>query len=298
MDDSLKKFVAVVEAGTFTRAAETLHISQPALSVAMSKLAKKYGVVLFESTGRSGVQLTPAGEYMYNAGLEQRRIEHNLQSQLTSIGGEKVPLRIGLIDSVAALLTTTDEPLKTLESRAQLSLYVENSTALRQAVRRSELDVAIIVADDAQDDKLEVAAVASDNLFMVCSPSEVEQFEVAIVQGIPVAFLSYVPESMTFTVIERSLRPSGIKVNPIVYSTSPDSMLAMASRGRGVAILPEILVKRGLESGVLVRVNVQGKPYAVRRRLHVVTLKGRKLPPRLVGLALAMREQLKTYTVG
>jgi DNA-binding transcriptional LysR family regulator len=54
MDDSLRKFVAVVEAGTFTRAAELLHISQPALSVAVAKLEKTIGEKLLESNGRQG----------------------------------------------------------------------------------------------------------------------------------------------------------------------------------------------------------------------------------------------------
>ncbi|QQS19717.1 LysR family transcriptional regulator [Candidatus Saccharibacteria bacterium] len=297
MTDRVKKFVAVVEAGTFTRAAETLHISQPALSVAVRKLEKSLGVKLFESTGRQGVVLSQAGEFVYSSGLEHRKIDHNLKVQLASLGADKVPLRIGLIDSVAAVLCADDEPLKTLESKTELSIYVENSTALRRGVRRSELDLAVVVADDAEDDRLEIAAAATDNLLMVCSQSVVETLETDAEAGKSIPFLSYVQESATFAVIERALRQSGIQVTAVVYSTSPDSMLAMASRGRGAAVLPEVLVANKLQQGELVQMRLHGKPFLVQRRLHVVTLKGRKIPPRLTGLAFAMREQLRTFTV-
>lgn len=63
----LEYFVAVVEAGSFTRAAEKLHMSQPPLSVAIHKLERELGVQLLERTPR-GVSPTAAGKYLLATG--------------------------------------------------------------------------------------------------------------------------------------------------------------------------------------------------------------------------------------
>ena len=63
----LEYFVAVVEAGSFTRAAERLHMSQPPLSVAIHKLERELGVKLLERTPR-GVTPTAAGTYLLATG--------------------------------------------------------------------------------------------------------------------------------------------------------------------------------------------------------------------------------------
>ena len=142
MDEALQKFVAVVEAGTYTKAAEMLHLSQPALSVAIKKLEKKLGMKLLESNGRQGVVLTGAGQLAYATALEHRRVEQNLTSELASLAAQKVPLRIGMIDSVAALLSRMPEQFHALETTTELSLHVAPSATLRHEVLRSELDLA------------------------------------------------------------------------------------------------------------------------------------------------------------
>ena len=56
----LREFVAVAEAGSITRAAQTLYVAQPALSLAIRRLETQLGVTLFERMPR-GVELTPEG---------------------------------------------------------------------------------------------------------------------------------------------------------------------------------------------------------------------------------------------
>lgn len=64
----VKYFVAVAQAGNITRAAERLHISQPALSAAIKQLEQQLGVGLLQRSGR-GFALTPAGELLLARGL-------------------------------------------------------------------------------------------------------------------------------------------------------------------------------------------------------------------------------------
>ncbi|WP_054157482.1 LysR family transcriptional regulator [Rhizobium sp. AAP43] len=76
MDKFLLQFMAIVEAGSFVRAAETLLISQPALTYNMKKLEEGLGVRLLERSSR-GIRLTEYGETLYQSGEMMRRTYSN-----------------------------------------------------------------------------------------------------------------------------------------------------------------------------------------------------------------------------
>ncbi len=76
MDRFLLQFIAIVEAGSFLRAAETLLISQPALTHNMKKLEELLGVRLLERSSR-GVRLTQYGETLYQSAVMMRRTYSN-----------------------------------------------------------------------------------------------------------------------------------------------------------------------------------------------------------------------------
>ncbi|MBE3637998.1 LysR family transcriptional regulator [Mangrovicoccus algicola] len=76
MDKVLEHFLAIAEAGSFLAAAETLAVSQPALSYSIRKLEQSLNVVLFERSSR-GVRLTEAGETLYENAMIMRRLYGN-----------------------------------------------------------------------------------------------------------------------------------------------------------------------------------------------------------------------------
>ncbi len=298
MEDRLHKFAAIVETGSFTKAAAMLHISQPALSVAIAKLERALKAKLIQSASRQGITLTEAGRSVYAAALEHRAIEHNLHLQLAEQGEEKIPLRVGLIDSVAALVCAHDEPLRTLEQQTELSLYVANSANLRAAVQSSKLDLAVVVADDEKDAGMQTVAIGADKLTLVCHAEAVEELQVILNAGKPLPFISYIQTSATHNVIAVALERDRVKIAPVLYSTSTDVMLSMVHRGRGACILPETLVTEKIQSGILAQLQLSGGPYRIERRLSAITLKGRRMPPRLAGLAWSVREQLAAFDLG
>lgn len=81
----LSVFEAVARHGSFTRAAEELHLAQPTVSIQMKKLAASLGLKLFEQCGRK-VQLTDAGREL-QASVEE------LFGQLARLEGRLSPLR-------------------------------------------------------------------------------------------------------------------------------------------------------------------------------------------------------------
>src|ERR1044071_6958661 len=133
MEERLQKFAKVVEMGSFTAAARDMHISQPALTLAVNKLERELRTPLL-LRNRKHLQLTEAGRLAYAAAKEYRTTGENLHIKLTDLARERPRVRIGMIDSVAAALSDEDGPLENIEARADVSITVNNSRYLRAAV--------------------------------------------------------------------------------------------------------------------------------------------------------------------
>lgn len=93
---TVRYFIAVADAGTITGAAQALHLSQPPLSMAMSRLEQELGVILFDRKPR-GIELTAAGEYLYASGRRLLEEEARLTGSLQAMGkGLEGDLRVGV----------------------------------------------------------------------------------------------------------------------------------------------------------------------------------------------------------
>ncbi len=103
MDDRLKKFAQLVDRKSFTHAAKELHISQPALTLAINKLERELKTSLLVR-GHGRLELTNAGQIVYNAAIEYRTADENLRTKLTELARRRPKVTIGMIDSVAAAL--------------------------------------------------------------------------------------------------------------------------------------------------------------------------------------------------
>ena len=98
LDYRTHTFLAVYRARSFTRAAEELHVTQPAVSQHIRQLEAHYGCVLFSKTGR-GVEPTEAGRLLYRALDVEENDEARLRAELDALVAEKdtrPPLRLGL----------------------------------------------------------------------------------------------------------------------------------------------------------------------------------------------------------
>ena len=80
----LRYFVGIVDAGSFSRAAESIHVAQPALSQQIAELERELGVTLFVRSAR-GVQPTPAGKALYNEAQQILRRTEQLSSVIRAV---------------------------------------------------------------------------------------------------------------------------------------------------------------------------------------------------------------------
>ena len=272
MDERLFKFARLVEAGSFTKAAGQLHISQPALSIAIDKLEREVGMTLLTRSSKK-LELTEAGKVVYQAALEHQNVTDHLHGRLARIAKKRPQVRIGMTDSIAGGLCTSPA-FEQLEATADVTIIVNNSRFLREAVKQRQLDVAYIIDDGSEYPELEITPVGSEELLLVCQTDLFNVTTRNLRLGKLDNFICYDKPSTTYRHIQTTLHAADIKPQITLFSTSPDVMLRMVLRGKGIAALPAQLVQSSLDSRELTAL-----PISIMRPLCRIKLAGKTLDP-------------------
>ena len=143
--ERLKVFLAIIDSGSMTAAAEKLRLTQPALSRALKTLEDDLGVALFERVGR-GLVLSQAGRAMEN---DARTILDNLDAmgrRVKKVGKQKFfDLRLGGVDSVVgAAFPDVVSRLRSEYKDINIKIYADRSPSLVRRIERDELDFAVV----------------------------------------------------------------------------------------------------------------------------------------------------------
>ena len=272
MDERLNKFARLVEAGSFTRAAALLHISQPALSIAIDKLEREVGAPLLTRTSKK-LELTEAGRVVYQAALEHQNVADHLQSSLARLAKKRPQVRIGMTDSIAGALCISPA-FEQLETAADVTIVVNNSRFLREAVKQRQLDVAYLVDDGAEHPALTVTPVGDEELVLVCHAALSDIATRNLHLGKLDNFICYDKPSTTYRHIQTALQAADVKPHITLFSTSPDIMLRMVLRGKGIAALPRQLIQTHTDNNELAIL-----PITIVRPLCRIKLAGKALEP-------------------
>jgi DNA-binding transcriptional LysR family regulator len=141
----LRYFVAVADELHFRRAAERLHVAQPAVSEQVRKLESELGVRLLNRTQRS-VSLTDAGAaFLPEARRTLRQAEAARQAARTALDGAHARVRVGYVPaSLPPCLSPALQRLSETMSNLQARLEPGSGAELLRAVRAGELDAAIV----------------------------------------------------------------------------------------------------------------------------------------------------------
>lgn len=167
--DQLKYFLQIAERQSFTRAAEDLAISQPALSRSMQKLEEELGQPVFERKTRS-VSLTDAGVLLQGRAQQVLSILENTKSEITD-DGRSGRLRIGAIPTIAPYFLP--DILRTFSREfPNVTLLVQEHTtaSLLNSCTQGEIDLAIL-ALPVPVKHLKVEELFDEELLLVLPPN-------------------------------------------------------------------------------------------------------------------------------
>ncbi|HYF96932.1 MAG TPA: LysR family transcriptional regulator [Patescibacteria group bacterium] len=277
MEDRLNKFVCVVDQGGFGKAADFLHISQPALTTAIKKLEKELGMVLLIRSNRK-ITLTRAGEEVYQTSKNINGELKNLTQRLARLNLEKPKITIGMIDSIANTLFEEGTDFEKFNQLADIYLTVNTSKQLISAVARGELQAAIAVCpSEGLPTTLTGRYLGDEPLIMVVHPSLKAEYKKQVKAKKLKNFLSYNISSQTRKVIENFLTKQQIEYEAIFHSTSPEVMLRMVFARQGAAVLPYVMVRRALTKDKLSNLSPEIK--VISRPIYLIHHRNFQLMP-------------------
>jgi DNA-binding transcriptional LysR family regulator len=238
----IRCFCAALELGSFTAAAETLRVSQPAVAEQIRKLEQALGSDLFVRGGR-GVVPTDAGRaFAEHATLSLRAVEDAAESvgELTALRSGAVAL--GIFGEPSAW--RVDEFVTAFLRRhpdVSVRLVGPNSSAIAERVRRGELEAGV-VALPIDDDKLEVRPLVRDEVLYVSASPERIRRPATIEQLAATPLVFYDAESADNDPIRRQLaeraQALGIHLRPRVEVELKDIALRLVAAGIGDTYLP------------------------------------------------------------
>ncbi|KQM64379.1 LysR family transcriptional regulator [Sphingomonas sp. Leaf17] len=235
----LRYFLAVVDHGNFSRAAERCNVSQPTLSVGIAKLERFLGAPLFLRSSQR-VELTPAGSRFL---LHARRIEGEFNQALqamTDIGPAASVLRIGVLRSISgALLARAAAGMRAADPAAQVELVEGSERELNGHVARGRVDCALTLVERGGDRFLEQPLFEEG--YALALPADHPLAGEAVVAAESLADNTMIVrrhcEMLSDTsrhFIERGVRPH------FAYrATNDERVMLLVAAGLGVTVMPE-----------------------------------------------------------
>lgn len=170
MDTQLLAFVTVAEEENFTRAADKLHISQPAVSQHIQNLEQKLDCKLLDRTNKY-VRLNRAGEIAYRHAKEILRLYGSMQQLIQDLKGSAGgPLHIGASYTFGEyILPHLIARFNILYPKVDTAVSIGNTRAVLQQVAGGELDLGIIEGMSQYEPEVEVVPFAEDVVAVVAA---------------------------------------------------------------------------------------------------------------------------------
>ncbi|MFT4084401.1 MAG: LysR family transcriptional regulator [Nocardioides sp.] len=275
----LEFFLAIAEAGSFTRAAGRLNIAQPSLSYAIRSLEHELGVELFERHGR-GARLTPAGAALV------RPARHSLRAFSLATGAVRAAAEgdLGRITIVGNTLWAMDPLVAILSAFRRLQPAVQfavgdpptRSDALDQ-VRSGGADFAL-VDGPAPGGQLESMRLLEHELVALL-PARIGADELAEPAGSVITLAELVPWGLISTpvgtplreLLDEALDAAGLAREVAVETAHVVTVVPLVLGGAGVALLPEGMAADAVTKGA--RIARLTSP--ARAEVHLVWRRGR-----------------------
>ncbi len=169
---ALQAFLAVAETGSFSKAAERIYLTQPAISKRIAALEHKLGTSLFDRIGRK-VQLTEAGRALFD---RSRAILNELEDAKRSLANLSGEIRgaVSLATSHHIGLHRIPQTLKRFHARypdVRLDLRFMDSEEACHAVVRGDLELAVVTLPPTPIPQLQCELVWNDPLDIVVAPN-------------------------------------------------------------------------------------------------------------------------------
>lgn len=243
----IEYFVEVAKQLSFTKAASTLHISQPSLSKAIQNIEAELGVPLFYRSSKQ-LELTDAGQAVLVNALQVLEAFHNLRSELTDIMDlKKGQIHIGIPPIVGAeFFSKLISHYKEQHPYIEILLTEVGTKVIRQEIEAGTLDIGLVCSTSSKNEQLETIQFLKDPLRLIVH----EDHPLATKRAVSIQDLieeSFIIYRKDFTLYDRIIEEcSKHNFFPTIAceTTQKDLFIEMVHAKLGIALLPEKIAEK------------------------------------------------------
>ncbi len=271
-DRRLQVFHTVAKQLSFTKAAELLFMTQPAVTFQVKQLEEHFNTRLFErSHGR--ISLTPAGELALDYAERILNLTGEMEARISELTGQvSGPLLIGASTTIAEyMLPRLLGEFKRLHPETQARLTVANSETIENKVTDHTLDMGLIESPS-HHPNLITQVCCEDELVMICAPfSDLANLASASPKQVAAhPYISRESGSGTRECIDDFFKMNGVcldEINLVMELGSREAVKGAVAAGLGVAVVSSTTVAKEVKLGELVAIPLAPP---LRRQLSLV----------------------------
>ena len=263
-DRRIQVFYTVAKQLSFTKAAELLFMTQPAVTFQVKQLEEHFNTRLFERT-HGKITLTPAGEVALEYAERLLNMTAEMETRLGEMTGQiSGRLMIGASTTIAEyMLPRVLGEFKAKYPQVQANLTVANSETIVNKVADHTLDIGLIEAKS-HHPVLATSMCCNDELVAICAPTHAIA-NLPSITPLQLAEQPYVSREVgsgTRDVIDQYFRDAGLApedLNIIMEMGSREAIKGAVEAGLGIAIVSISTVVKELKLGDLVAIPLEPK---------------------------------------
>jgi len=281
MDFRLKVFYTVALRLNFTKAAQELYISQPAVSKHIQELEETYKTKLFERNG-SKIALTPAGEILLKHTKNIFEIYREIDFDMSSFINERQGLlRLGASTTISQyIISPVLARFHQKQKDIKVNLLNGNTEQIENALINKEIEIGI-VEGQSKNQSIKYIPFLKDELVLVCNTKSplVKQNKILLEDLKSMKFVTREPGSGTLEVIEFALKQVDIKITDLQFEMqlgSTESIKSYLLNSDCFAFMSIHAVGKELKNNELIVLDVEN--LSIERYFYIITLLGKSDP--------------------
>lgn len=275
--NQLMVFHKVAKLQSFTRAAETLCLTQPGISKHIKQLEEYYGVRLFDRLGKK-VILTQAGEILFGKTavmfehLDEAKVQINDMKSLT---GGKISIGASVTIGVYVLPNLLGDFIRRYPS-IEISLDISLSQEIEGKVLSNSLDLGF-VGHPVKDERLSIHRFLTDELVIILHPEHywAKRKTIQPHQLTDQPFLVSREGSGTRSTVEERLRSKGIHLNRVMEFGNTECVKKAVEAGLGISIISKHVIAREVSLNLIRSIPLTG--ITTKRDFYIIHLKDKYL---------------------
>lgn len=284
----LQVFLTVARERSFSRAAEKLYRTQPAVSIAVRQLESWVGQPLFVRGSRAG-KLTDAGELLVTYAERILNLRDEIRKGMDDLRGlRRGQLSLGVNESSIHALLPALARYRRCHPEVRVAIHRTFSRDIPREVLNHRLDLGVI-SFVPQEEKLAATEIFRDELTLVVHPKHrlARRRSVEIAELGEETFIAHIVESPFRWRVIKMFQQHRVPLNMRVELPTIESIKRFVEMQQGVAIVPRMCVREELKKGTLAEVRI--RQMKLPRHLYLIHRSQEKLSHAAAGLLRLLR---------